>query len=256
MDTGISPLIEGQPSILLTQWVLDAKGAQALGVASAREFSIHGAKVPVVGRDGSWRAHYLVRETRADGAVVAHHLAQRDGVLWTADGACLGCDMADMVKPSAIPSLAAKPRWKRDAGCIPTRPDGRMYMFLKQFHVPISAKIRAHFHCGFSLYLFATPQGDDALELAMFEQDMSEQTAQDHYRLEEQIATFLQAPRNLDSVEALIRGGDKHFHEFVLESPKSTQAVLAMLMQHAKTKTLKSAIQARITELSSKVDSQ
>lgn len=254
MDTS-TPLIEGQTSVLLTKWSLDAQGAQALGVASTREFGIFGAKVPDVEPDG-WRAHYLVRETRADGAVTAHHLAQHAGVLWTAANARNGREMADMVKSSAIPSLAAKPRWKRDEGCIPTRADGDMYMFLKQFHVPIGEKIRAHFHGGFSLYLFATPQGGDALELALFELDMSEQTAEDHYRLEEQIATFLQKPHDLDSVESLIRGGDKHFHEFVLESRKSTQPVLALLMQHAKTKTLKSAIQARITELSSKVESQ
>lgn len=123
-----------------------------------------------------------------------------------------------------------------------------MYVFLKQFYIPHQPSIQALFHVGFSLYLFATPKGDDEMELVLFEQDMGEQTAEDHYRLEEQIGSFLAAPHNLVAVEELIQTGDKYFHEFVLERPDATRPILEMLLKHAKTKSLKSAAQKRLAE--------
>lgn len=254
MPASTPPTIEGQPSVLLAQWALRAEDATTLGVTSAREFFVYGAKAPApaYGPD-AWRSEYAVRERRADGATLQHHLAQREGhrsAMWIAADADNADEMADMVAPSAIACLTAKPRWKRDAGAIPVRADGGLYVFLKQFYVPDRADIRALFHGGFSLFLFATPRDGDGLELALFEQDMSEQTAEDHYRLEERIGRFLAAPRDLASVEALIRAGDPHFHAFVLESPHSTRPVLEALLAHAKTQALKKAIQKRIAGMS------
>lgn len=255
MPASTPPTIAGQPSVLLAQWALRAEDAAALGVTCAREFFVYGAKAPVAayGPD-AWRSEYAVHEQRADGTTLQHHLAQRErhrSAMWIAADADNTDEMADMVAPSAIACLTAKPRWKRDAGAIPVRADGTMYVFLKQFYVPNRADIRAQFHGGFSLFLFATRRTGDDLELALFEQDMSEQTAEDHYRLEQHIGDFLAAPRDLASVEALIRAGDLHFHAFVLESPHSDRPVLEALLKHAKTQALKKAIQKRIAALSS-----
>lgn len=126
-----------------------------------------------------------------------------------------------------------------------------MYVFLKQFYIPRKASIRSLFHVGFSLFLFATPKGDDEMELALFEQDMKEQTAEDHYRLEERIGRFLAAQHDLVAVEELIRTGDKDFHEFVLERPGAVRPMLEILLKHAKTKSLKSAAQKRLAGMSS-----
>ncbi|WP_394539946.1 hypothetical protein PRJ39_04900 [Lysobacter enzymogenes] len=255
MSSRTPPTIEGRPSPLLAQWTLSADDAATLGVTSAREFSIYGVKVPVpLYGPEAWRSEYAVHEHRADGERLQHRLAQRErhrSTMWIAAEATNEDAMADMVAPSAIACLSAKPRWKRDAGAIPVRADGGLYVFLKQFYVPNRADIRAHFQVGFSLFLFATRQAGDALELALFEQDMSEQTAEDHYRLEQQIAGFLAAPRDLAGVEALIRAGDAHFHAFVLESPRSTLPVLETLLKHARTQTLKKAVQKRIAGFAS-----
>jgi len=241
------PTIEKHPSVLLAEWQLRTEDAAALGLQLARDFCIYGAKVPVaMDNHEAWRSHYAVHEKRADGTVLQHHLAQRGGVMWTASHAANMTEPADMVEPSSIPCLTIKPRWKRDAASIPVRSDGGMYVFLKQFYIPREASIRALFHVGFSLYLFATPKGDDEMELALFEQDMDEQTAEDHYRLEEKIGIFLAAPHNLVAMEELIQTGDKYFHEFVLEYPDTTRPMLEMLLKHAKTKTLKSVVQKRL----------
>lgn len=242
--------IEKQPSVLLAEWQLRTEDAAALGLRLARDFCIYGAKVPsAMNNHEGWQSHYAVLEKHADGTVLQHHLAQREGVMWTAPHAVSTTEAADMVEPSSIPCLTIKPRWKRDAASIPVRSDGGMYVFLKQFYIPHKASIRALFHVGFSLYLFATPKGQDEMELALFEQDMGEQTAEDHYRLEEQIGIFLAAPHDLIAVEDLIQTGDKYFHEFVLERPGATRPMLQMLLKHAKTKNLKSAVQKRLAEM-------
>ncbi|VFS47546.1 Uncharacterised protein [Budvicia aquatica] len=116
---------------------------------------------------------------------------------------------------------------------------GDTLLFLGQFYAAKSKLMNQYFGSGQSIYLFTLASGD-TLKFQAFMQDTSEQTAEDHYRLEEQMMAFDSHYKHIDEVEILIKAGDKYLHQYIAEHKRSGKEILTVLLQYAKTKVLNS----------------
>lgn len=229
------------------QFALSDEDTRQLGAQGARVLEVFAAKVPypLRGYPDAWRAHYWLREVLEDGTVFDHHLAQRqDSTMYVVPGhEKHGATAVDMLGRKKLKCLKIKPRWKRSDAFIPLTAQGEMMTFVKQLTVP-----KRFAQLG-SLFFFAHAADGPALSWTVFQQDMTLQTAEDHYRMEEQVAEFEVNRKDLDRVTALIRAGDSYFHEYVLESPFSTPEILNVLMRFAKTKAMRAAVQKKLDTL-------
>lgn len=241
-----NPAISGFPSILLGQLQISAEDANAIGAISARSITVFGAKVDT---GQMWNNIKLFRNellvvddtgsTRTE-----YQLAQHNNCVYSVPNDQVCEEMGDMFDIGKIRCLRRPPKWKHADASIPMH-GGETLLFLGQFYAANSKLMNQYFGSGQSIYLFTLASGD-TLKFQAFMQDTSEQTAEDHYRLEEQMMAFDSHYKHIDEVEILIKAGDKHLHQYIAEHKRSGKEILTVLLQYAKTKSLKQQILKRL----------
>lgn len=241
-DISDNPPISGSPSVLLGQLQLSAEEAKAVGAISARSIKVFGAKVDT-GQiwDGIklFCNQLLVIDDTAN-TRTKYQLAQHNNTVYSVSDDQVCEQVGDMFEIGKIRCLNRPPKWKHADASIPMC-DGETWFFLGQFFAAKSKLINHYFGSGQSIYLFALASGD-TLKFQAFMQDTSEQTAEDHYRLEEQMMAFDRDYKSIDKVEVLIKAGDKYLHQYIAEHKRSSQETLTVLLQYVKTKSLKQQI--------------
>jgi len=80
------------------------------------------------------------------------------------------------------------------------------------------------------------------------------QTAEDHYRLEEQMMTFEEHYKDLKIIQKLIKSGVKYLYQYIAENKHSNFEILTMLLASVKTKKLQKEIQTRLDRISHGTD--
>ncbi|WP_271838437.1 hypothetical protein [Commensalibacter communis] len=129
----------------------------------------------------------------------------------------------------------------------------KQHFSLRQSYIKKERLEKEYFTCGETIYLF-TINTEDHLELYIFTQDTNEQTAEDHYRLEEQMITFENHYNDLKIVQKLIKSGNKYLHQYIAENKHSNSEILTMLLASVKTKKLQKEIQTRLDKISHGAD--
>ena len=177
-------------------------------------------------------------ERATSGSPRAHHLAQYNHSIFhkAADDPCTS-EAVDMLKKDQMPCASRRPHWKAHDASWPVH-EGKPCLFLGQLYVPETPITRERFVWDEAVFVFASG-ASGVLLLQIYSEDMSAQTAEDHYRLEEMIAEFEAHPHDPSVVQPLIESGHRHFYEFLFDHPKLDQARLALVAQHGKTKTVR-----------------
>ncbi|MBN9299792.1 MAG: hypothetical protein J0I41_22510 [Filimonas sp.] len=240
-----TPLIDNKPAAFVTEIKLD-DAILALQDAWPCTLYLFGGKIasPTPNYPDAHRLAFTIVEKRENREFVFHELEQRTiSTMFVTPDEKDRSEMVDMLKPAQLPSLHRKPKWKVYDGQWPFHED-KPYHFIKQFFFDRSFKNTVSWDFSIYLFSFFTPE---KLHLQIFTQDMNEQTAEDHYRLEEMMATFDADLKDHNKVETLIKTGDKFFQEYVLEHPKCDNAIIALIAQYGKTKKLKDAAKKRIS---------
>lgn len=239
LDLGFTnPLIAGRPSILIGRIALSADDMRRLGGGAARELFVFGAKVPMPPdpRFGdSWRNEFSVIEALPGEAVREHRLAQRGSSMFVVEGEADRYEMVDMLARDDIRFLHRRPSWKASEASIPRGENG-LYHFARQFYIGETASAIEYFGAGSSVYVFLESRPDDRLSVQVFDQDMSEQTAEDHYRLEAMMAQFDRHRGDSETIHKLIREGDRHFHAYVMEAANVQRETLEYLLKQVRSK--------------------
>lgn len=239
VDLGFAnPLIENRTSILIGRIALSADDMHRLGGEAARELFVFGAKVPMPPdpRFGdSWRNEFSVIEALPGEAVREHRLAQRGTLMFVVEGETENYEMVDMLAPGDIRFLHRRPSWKATDASIPLGGNG-LYHFARQFYVGETASALEYFGAGSSVYVFLESRPDDRLSVQIFVQDMSEQSAEDHYRLEAMMAQFDRHRGDGEKIHKLIREGDRDFHAYVMEAANVQRETLEYLLKHVRGK--------------------
>ena len=264
-----NPPIAGQPSVLVGSIHLSETAMALLGGGALRTLHVFGARVPSPrpGYPDAWCQHFAVAECPGEPGHTAppqavHHLWQSNSVAYRnpADAdETYGADMPEV--NTHLRCVGLRPRWKASEAAIPllrgelqregdslhfTWHDLVLYTFIHQWYVPATATARRLLGGGNTVYLFGARRTDGTLSWQIMCQDMSAQTAEDHYRLEEQLAEYTQHHRNAPRVDALVRQGDQHLHEALLAHRHIHPHTLQSLAQHAKTKALRTQALARL----------
>lgn len=248
VDLGFeNPLIQAQPSILIGQTLLTEEEMHILGGEVSRELFIFAAKIPLSHPryPDAWQMEFLVKEISASGLTCNHHLFQDKSAFYTCEKDQHNGTCADMLKAKDIRFLRHRPKWKVSEASIPNGLNG-LYYFVSQFYIPQNPSTLKFLCSGDAIFLFVEVRNNDTLSIKLFCQDMSAQTAEEHYRLEEMMSEFDRHPHDQKKAEALIRKGDKDFHRFVLEHPRIRYDILLLLLKHAKPKNLRTEIERKL----------
>ena len=218
---------------------VDETALERVGLNPHRiELEVFGARRPLASPSASWRAEYLVLERATSDAPRAHHLAQHNHSIFykAADDPCTS-EAADMLKKDNMPCASRRPRWKLSEASWPVF-EGNPSLFLGQLYVPETPTTKERFGWDEAVFVFGSLVAG-VLRLQIYSEDMSAQTAEDHYRLEEMIADFEAHRHDPSVVRPLIESGDRYFYEFLFDHPKLDEATLALVAQHGKTKTVR-----------------
>jgi hypothetical protein len=119
--------------------------------------------------------------------------------------------------------------------------------FLGQLHVPDDEATPDGALRGAMIYVFCG-QTNSGLEFKVVSQMCGEQTAEDHYRLEEQIARFYQLGGGPKAAKELVEKGDRWAHRFLLDHSEIGRQTLELLAKHGATRQLKDEAKARLKE--------
>ncbi|MFL9483622.1 hypothetical protein ACI6Q2_12650 [Chitinophagaceae bacterium LWZ2-11] len=243
------PLIDSRPATFIDKVKL---GDDVLVNNDAKpcELFLFGGKIKVndlPAYPDAFRLAFAIVEKTPEGNFVSHEMEQHNSVMYKTKENVDDYESVDMLKPSQMPFLFRKPKWKAYDASWPYYETMPFY-FVKQFF--IGKQFKETISWDFSIYLFVYFTAGKTY-LRIFTQDMNEQTAEDHYLLEEMMAEFDANTGNMQKIEALIRKGDKFFHEYVMGHKRCNAAMLALVVQYAKTKKLKDAA---TKQLKSKVE--
>ena len=244
--------VHGKPAPCSLQWPeglgagvflgklrIDAAAIERLGLEpNTSELKLFGARRPCTTPPGSWRAEYLVDEQSTQGASRAHHLTQHGrSVFHTAPDDASTSAAVDMLKKEEMPCAGRRPRWKAGEASWPTS-DGKPSLFLGQLYISETPTTKERFSWGEAVFVFAS-RTEGGLQLQIYSEDMTAQTAEDHYRIEGMIAEFGANFPDVTVLQPLITSGDRYFYEFLFEHPKLDDATLALIAQHGKTKAVR-----------------
>ena len=119
--------------------------------------------------------------------------------------------------------------------------------FLGQVHVPHDEATPDGAPRGAMLYAFCDQAGS-GLEFKVVAQTCGEQTAGDHYRLEEQLARFHQLSGGPKAAKELVEKGDRWAHRFLLDHSDLARETLELLAKHGATRQLKEEAKTRLKE--------
>jgi len=237
------PSIKGRQAIFIERIALTRSEAEVLGSHAARELYLFGAGVKTGEVHPQYgeleRIELLVIEKPENGKeTIAHALAQHDSAMYRREDASDDYACVDMLKKKDIRFLRRLPKWKASDASIP-RHDGQLYHFLTQVYLPETPTTRQYLTFSQSLFLFVCIAEHDELHVQIFAQDTSQQTAEDHYRLEAQMVRFDRHRDDMHIVSAMIEGGSKLIQAYILEHPEVNGQALALLAEHGKTKAIR-----------------
>lgn len=237
------PSIKGRQAIFIERIALTRSEAEVLESHTARELYLFGARVKtgeVHPKYGELeRIEFLVIEKpENDKETIAHALAQHESEMYSREDESGGCACVDMLKKKDIRFLRRPPKWKASDASIPCH-DGQLYHFLTQVYLPETPTTRQHLTFSESLFIFVWVTEHDELRVQIFTQDTSQQTAEDHYRLEAQMMRFDQKHDDAQVVSSMIENGSKLLQAYILEHPKMDRQALEMLAEHGKTKAIR-----------------
>lgn len=142
--------------------------------------------------------------------------------------------------------ISHRPRWTEDEGewCFIA---GKPMIFVGQTAVPEGKDTPEDAPAGEMIYLFFE-QTASGREFKIISQTCDEQTADDHYRLEEQIARFHELGGVPQAANELVRKGDKWAHRFLLDRGDLAKVTLQLLAKHGATRQLQEEAKARLSE--------
>lgn len=146
-------------------------------------------------------------------------------------------ECADMVSRKDILYLDRLPKWKVSEGEIPMYDNTPFYFCTQCFGFVPNGEIADEVY-----YIFIKIKEDDQLLIQIHTQDISQQTAEQHYKLEEDIAVFNKNYNNTTIVEKLIKNGDKFLHEYILNHKKTTPQIADVLLKYAKSESFKKQV--------------
>ncbi|MDR1911228.1 MAG: hypothetical protein LBQ52_02630 [Helicobacteraceae bacterium] len=253
IDLGFeNPKIGEAQTIFIDKIIVDKERLKKLNGKKAREIYIFCGKVKTGEISSKWgevcRAQFAIVEKELQTGkqkryVLAQYSKQRS-VMYKNESDQTENESADMIKKSDILYFDKPPRWKRSEASIPTY-NKNLFYFSSQYYIPINKTNKTYFWSGESVYVFLYITKDDELLVQIFMQSMSEQTAQEHYKLEETIAEFERNHKDLSEAEKLIKNGSKLklFYEYIIDSHKANKPILEILLKYAKTKSLKAQIE-------------
>lgn len=244
------PEIKGQPTVFIDKITLSSAELEILGSHVARDIYLFGAMVKtgeVHSVFGELKRLELIAVERktATGDGIFHHLAQHNSVMYKRDSDDTTTQCVDMLAKKDIRFLRRLPRWKASDASIPVYQQ-QLFYFCRQIYLPDNKTNRQYMTWEASLFVFLFVTEQDELLIQLFSQDTSEQTAEDHYRLEEMMLTFEQHYHDPVQVLSLIRQGDKYFHDYVLQHPKTNRETLALLLEYGKSKAFKAQVARKL----------
>ncbi|UFH51284.1 hypothetical protein [Pseudomonas sp. KNUC1026] len=237
------PQIQGNQAVFIERITLAQADLEILGSQIERELYLFGGTVftgevhPRYGR--LQQVHYLVIEKQLhNGALIYHPLSQNEGVMFSRKGEDTERACVDMLKKKDILFLRRPPKWKASEASIPAC-NGQLFHFCSQVYLPETATNRNYLTFVTTVFLFVHVLERDELRVQVFAQDTSEQTAEDHYRLESQMMRFEQEYNDTAVVLQLVKAGNKLLHEYLLNHPNAGKHTLELLAEYGKTKALK-----------------
>ena len=179
--------------------------------------------------------------------IESHYLSQcGESVFWQEEGSGTRSIPADMLKKKDCPALFHHPRWRLSGMSWPTYQE-RMFFFSQQIHVPENKYTSTPLFCPATIYVFVLPIENKKLMVQLISQQTNEQTAAQHYKLEQAMIDYKENRDNLAVIEKLIKTNSKDFHEYLLEDdPKVSQKALELLSEHGKTKKIKEQAKKRL----------
>ena len=254
LDLGFSnPKINGENSIFIGSILLEGENLIKLNTKTPRELFIFGTTVKtgeISMKFGELKAleFAVVEKNTSENTTVIHHLAQYrndDSILYKREADKTQYESVDMLKKKDIQYLNVPPKWKISNMNMP-KYNNELFLFAKQFYIPENETTKRYIGWDETLYFFVHVTDEDELLVQMYPQDTSAQTAEDHYNLEILIGDYLQHHKNLKIVRKLLVEGDRYFFEFVLNNKRATRETLALMLELAKTKAMKTMISKRL----------
>jgi hypothetical protein len=251
LDLGFdNPQIKNSPTVFIGKITLGKDELHKLESKIPRELYLFGAVV----KTGEIHFHYgevkrlelvAIEINLETNETTQHFLAQNDSVMFKRKQDPTDFECADMIKKKDILFLHRAPRWKVSEASIP-KYDNKLFYFSTQFYIPENEVNKKYLGWGETIFVFLFVTEQDELLIQIYEEDTSEQSAEEHYKLEEMMMEFDACYNIPEKVHRLIEKGDKYFHEYVLEHKRINRKTLESLLIFAKTKKMKDEITKRL----------
>ena len=249
LDLGFpNPEIKNTPTVFIGKITIGKEDLEKLESKIPRELYLFGTYINAgMTQYGDSRRHeFIVTEKNLEtGENVQHFLAQNNSVMYKTENDQTLDECVDMLKKKDILYLHRAPKWKVQEANIPTYQD-KLFYFSTQFYLPENSVNKEHLGWGLTVFVFLFVTAQEELLVQILTQYTSDQTAEDHYKLEEMMAEFDAGYNKPEIVNQLIKKGDKYFHEYVLAHKRSNRHTLESLLTFAKTKKMKDEIVKRL----------
>jgi hypothetical protein len=245
-----NPEIKGQPSVYIGKISLGSAELHALNSSTPRELYIFGATV----KTGELKCLELMiaEKKMATNDIIYHHLAQFNySIMYKRKFDKTTSESVDMLKKKDILYLNKPPRWKASEASIP-KYKNKLFYFCTQIYLPENKTTKQYLIWGATLFIFLFVTERDELLVQVFEQDTSQQTAEDHYQLEALMGEFEENYKNIDIVKKIIKKGDKYLHEYILNHKRTDKQIWELLLEYGKSKAFKTEVSKRMKETAEK----
>ena len=248
-----NPEIKGQPSVYIGKISLGSAELHALNSSTPRELYIFGATVKTGEIHSQFgelkRLELMIAEKKmATNEIIYHHLAQFNySIMYKRKFDKTTSESVDMLKKKDILYLNKPPRWKASEASIP-KYKNKLFYFCTQIYLPENKTTKQYLIWGATLFIFLFVTERDELLVQVFEQDTSQQTAEDHYKLEALMGEFEENYKNIDIVKEIIKKGDKYLHDYILNHKRTDKQILELLLEYGKSKTFKNEVSKRIRQ--------
>lgn len=246
----IWPTLDGAPMPFIHQWHLTSGAGNHREAVETPTWlrSMHvllfGGRRPCPEYNG-FTVEYEVLAVDESQSISRHHLAQRQSTPWCESGGVDEPERLDMMsKKQAVPFLFQKPKWRRSEAEWPTA-HGELMLFIGQVFTPEN-DITSEYLSSDMLYLFAAGSDTGGLQFAMTVMDVSEQSAEDHYKTEELMLALESTGWSREAVEGAVQQGDAYTHEFMLEHVDVTEQALVELARGGRNQQIRKAAQKRL----------
>lgn len=144
---------------------------------------------------------------------------------------------------STLPRIGSAPVWKKANMGWPIT-EGRPMVFIGQVTLPENDVTSQYLTCFKSIFVFLA-QEDGEYIAKIVTQQADQQTAEEHYALEELVDSYAEIRTNDKSVIALLRKGGIWAEEYILEQDTVTIAVLQYVAEKGANQSIRSAAKKR-----------